>query len=93
MRSSVQDSAPAVDSLSDTNPPPAAAKSLSLELQAFRDWLDKKVGEVIDYSSFNNANCFRKISRSKESYLQLCDKSIMKGWLSQRTEDTFFVLE
>ena len=70
-----------------------AAKPLSAELQIFRGWLDKKAGEVIDYSSFNNANCFRKISRSKESYLQLCDKAIMKGWLSQRSEYTFFVFE
>ncbi|MGB3766220.1 MAG: ATP-binding protein [Phormidesmis sp.] len=72
---------------------PAAAKSLSTDLQTFREWLDKKVGEVIDYNSFNNANCFRKISRSKESYIQLCDKAIMKGWLSQRSEETFFVFE
>ena len=90
VQATVQESASAADSLSE---PPQTVPPLPLELQTFRDWLDKKVGEVIDYNSFNNANCFRRISRSKESYLQLCDKSIMKGWLSQRTEDTFFVLE
>ena len=90
MQATVQESASAADRLSE---PPQTAPPLPLELQTFRDWLDKKVGEVINYSSFNNANCFRRVSRSKESYLQLCDKSIMKGWLSQRTEDTFFVLE
>ena len=77
---------------SEPSGPPAPAP-LSLALQTFRDWLDKKVGTVIDYNSFNNANCFRKMSRSKESYLQLCDKAIMKGWLSQRSEETFFVFE
>ena len=66
---------------------------LSPELELFHVWLNKKPGEVIDYDSFNNANCFKKISRSKESYLKLCDKAIIKGWLSQQGEETFFVLE
>ena len=65
----------------------------SPELQLFRDWLDKKAGEVIDLGSFKNANCFRQISRSKESFLMLCDKAIIKGWLSQQGQETFFVLD
>ncbi|MGB7085280.1 MAG: hypothetical protein WBD47_06980, partial [Phormidesmis sp.] len=70
---SVQDTASTPDSLSGQHQPPPVQR-LPVELQTFREWLDKKVGEVIDYGSFNNANCCRKISRSKESYLLLCVK-------------------
>ena len=65
---------------------------VSPELALLQAWLSKKKGEVIDYAAFNNANCFRQISRSKESYLMLCDKAVIKGWLSQRGAETFFVL-
>ena len=74
----------------DTFPKPL---ELSPELELFQAWLSKKVGEVIDYAAFKNANCFREISRSKEGYLMLCDKAVIKGWLSQRGEETFFVLD
>ncbi|MGC1307827.1 MAG: hypothetical protein WA885_11395 [Phormidesmis sp.] len=71
-----------------------ATLPLSTELQLFRDWLDKKVGETITLQMFKNARIFReKVARSEASYLSLCDKSIMKGWLSQTAPDTFFVLE
>lgn len=79
--------------VADAAPVLPSVQPLSSALQLFRDWLDKKKGKVIDYNSFNNANCFRKISRSKENYIQLCDKAIMKGWLSQRSEETFYVFE
>ena len=74
----------------DTFPKPL---TISPELNLFREWLSKKIGEVIDYAAFRNANCFRDISRSKEGYLTLCDKAVIKGWLSQRGEETFFVLD
>lgn len=66
---------------------------LSTELQLFRTWLAKKAAEVITYDSFKNASCFKAIGRSKETYLMLCDKAVMKGWLSQQGDDTFFVLD
>ena len=74
----------------DTFPKPLES---SPELELLQTWLSKKVGEVIDYAAFKNANCFREISRSKEGYLMLCDKAVIKGWLSQRGEETFFVLD
>lgn len=67
---------------------------LSEELQLFRQWLDKKVGETITLQMYKNARIFReKVERSETQYLSLCDKAVMKGWLSQTTQHTFFVLE
>ena len=71
-----------------------ASAALSEELQLFRQWLDKKVGETITLQAFKNARIFRdKVERSERQYLSLCDKAVMKGWLSQQTQHSFFVLE
>ncbi|MEO0373240.1 MAG: hypothetical protein AAF329_01175 [Cyanobacteria bacterium P01_A01_bin.17] len=85
----IADSSEVVETMPVVFPKPLP---LSPALELFRDWLGKKVGEVIDHNAFKNANCFRQISRSKESYLMLCDKAMIKGWLSQQGEETFFVL-
>lgn len=74
--------------------PPAPPQAVSGELGIFREWLDKKVGQTITLQMFKNANMFRdKLPRSESGYLSLCDKAIMKGWLSQTSDYTFFVLE
>ena len=73
---------------------PTLPKAVTGDLGIFREWLDKKVGQTITLQMFKNARIFReKIPRSETSYLTLCDKSIMKGWLSQTGEQSFYVLE
>ena len=72
---------------------PAIRPQLSPELMIFREWLDSKVGEVIRYESFKNANRLKPLGRSRENYGLYCDKAVMKGWLVAKPEDTYFVLE
>lgn len=80
------------DSHSTTTLPTPAP--LSTELQLFRQWLDKKIGETINLQMFKNARVFReKVERSERQYLILCDQAVMKGWLSQFTQHSFYVLE
>ena len=72
---------------------PAIAQQLSPELTTFREWLNSKVGQIISYQSFNNANRLKSIGRSRENYDLYCDKAVMKGWLVAKSDDSYFVLE
>ncbi|MEO0374116.1 MAG: hypothetical protein AAF329_05695 [Cyanobacteria bacterium P01_A01_bin.17] len=73
---------------------PEPVKELPEDLKIFRLWLDEKVDEAIDEKAFKNARIFRgKVERSTEKFLILCDKAVMKGWLSQKPNNTYFVLE
>ena len=72
---------------------PTVEKALSPALKTFHEWLSTKVGEVISYQSFKNANKLKELGRSRENYDLYCDKAVMKGWLIQKPEDTYFVLE
>ena len=62
---------------------PTTEDNLPEDLKLFREWLDSKVGEVISYDGFKNANKLRSLSRARESFDSLCDKACMKGWLKQ----------
>lgn len=62
---------------------PTTEDNLPEDLKLFREWLDTKVGEVIAYESFKNASKFKSISRARDTFDALCDKSCMKGWLKQ----------
>lgn len=72
---------------------PVIRQQLSPELVTFREWLSSKVGEIIRYESFKNANRLKSIGRSRENYDLYCDKAVMKGWLVAKPDDTYFVLE
>lgn len=66
---------------------------ISGELRLFLLWLDSKVGAVITLKDFKNANVFRdKVNRSREVFLRLCDKSVIKGRLVPKEDEAFFVL-